>query len=62
MQGTKIKMKMKIQSPGFPTPINLAHLIQLSVPTISFTAAYVGWEYIQAQKAYVAKVSLCRMG
>jgi hypothetical protein len=33
-----------------PLKVNIAHLIQLSVPFISFSSAYIGWQYIKSQK------------
>mmetsp|Transcript_1123 Transcript_1123/g.2414 ORF Transcript_1123/g.2414 Transcript_1123/m.2414 type:complete len:874 (+) Transcript_1123:349-2970(+) len=40
---------------SLPLAVNVAHLVQISVPLISFAGAYIGWQYIKAQKAYMAR-------
>ncbi|CAD7922295.1 unnamed protein product [Amoebophrya sp. A120] len=42
-------------SKALPLAVNVAHLVQISVPIISFAGAYIGWQYIRAQRSYMAK-------
>ncbi len=44
-----------ILSPALPLQLNIAHLIQVSVPFMSFSGALIGWAFISAQKEYMAK-------
>ncbi|CAD7964903.1 unnamed protein product [Amoebophrya sp. A25] len=44
-----------ILSRSLPLAVNVAHLVQFAVPLISFSGAYIGWEYIKAQRAYMAR-------
>jgi hypothetical protein len=55
MSGIDLCQNMLLQNyplilPALPLSVNMAHLVQLLVPWVSFLGAYCGWQHIKTQR------------